>query len=731
MALGAIDTVYDLDGVPGFFWDEEKRHRAQMPGVGIALPVRNVNGNISSILIRGDNVAEDSKKRSRYYYFSTGKKAKGGAARASTHCPIIKGLPKEVCTTAVCRITEGVLKADIATALDDIYTLGLPGLKVCDDLKLILEVLEIHEIIIALDAGEYKNSDLIRCLAELMTVAEDIGIDFKMELWDPQYGKGIDDVLAAGHKDKIRCATQEEINEILGNGGKARPTILVSGGGLSDEATEGEKALIAAGLPIYQRGTKLVTPIIQKAEASKGRQTKISVLHEISRIRMRDHLCNVALWERMNEQGDMISINPPHDVANTILGRYGEWSFPSIAGVLMTPTLRPDGSILKDIGYDPTTRLYLLDSPPMPAIPESPTRDDALVALGLLDGLLDGFPFVDDASHSVALSALMTPIARGAFKVVPMHVIRAPSPGSGKSYLLDTASAIATGQPCPVIAAGRTEEETEKRLGAALLTGQSIISIDNHNGDLGGDALCQAIERPFVTVRILGKSEQVTIESRSTIFANGNNIRLTGDITRRAVQCLLDAKTERPELRSFKIKPFEMVLDNRGKYIAAILTIVRAYIVAGKPDVIQPCLASFEEWSDLLRSALVWLGKTDPLASMEVARAEDPTLQAISEVFTTLWDVTGGKPYTAKQIIDFVFEKDVPWNDLSPVKEYIHPALREALMNVAADQKGFLTSKRLGHWLSRHKGRICNNLRLENKVDDHGHPALWWLVKSG
>ena len=62
------------------------------------------------------------------------------------------------------------------------------------------------------------------------------------------------------------------------------------------------------------------------------------------------------------------------------------------------------------------------------------------------------------------------------------------------------------------MAAGRNEEETEKRLGAALLAGQPIINIDNVNGDLGGDALCQIVERPVVEIRILGKSELARIE---------------------------------------------------------------------------------------------------------------------------------------------------------------------------------------------------------------------------
>ena len=36
------------------------------------------------------------------------------------------------------------------------------------------------------------------------------------------------------------------------------------------------------------------------------------------------------------------------------------------------------------------------------------------------------------------------------------------------------------------------------------MTGQPIISIDNLNGELGGDLICQAIERPIIKPRILG-----------------------------------------------------------------------------------------------------------------------------------------------------------------------------------------------------------------------------------
>ncbi len=91
--------------------------------------------------------------------------------------------------------------------------------------------------------------------------------------------------------------------------------------------------------------------------------------------------------------------------------------------------------------------------------------------------------------------------------------------GAGKSYIIDVAAAISLGQRAPVIAAGRDEAETEKRLVAALLGGQPIVSIDNVNGQLGGDFLCQMIERPVVTPRILGVSKNERIES------SGDNLR--------------------------------------------------------------------------------------------------------------------------------------------------------------------------------------------------------------
>ena len=67
------------------------------------------------------------------------------------------------------------------------------------------------------------------------------------------------------------------------------------------------------------------------------------------------------------------------------------------------------------------------------------------------------------------------------------------------------------------------------------------------------------------------------------------------------------------------------ILANRGRYVAACLTIVRAYALAGRPGKLAPLL-SFEAWSDNVRSALVWLGRPDVAETLNVARESDPDL---------------------------------------------------------------------------------------------------------
>ena len=340
-----------------------------------------------------------------------------------------------------------------------------------------------------------------------------------------------------GYRDRT---AQEPVNE------DGRPAIKLASGKLSVTADTAEKVLITVGVPFFERSNTLVRPIIKTVDSFHGRKTETAQFARIDVTYMRDVLGRVAGWYRLDKRDrQWVAVDPPPEVAATILARAGEWKFSTVIGIATAPTLRPDGTVLDQLGYDPVTRLLLIDTQQMPPIPERPTKNDAHAALKFITDLLTEFPFVDEVAKAVAISAIITPVARGAFTVAPMTVADAPVPSSGKSYLFDLVAMIATGQRMPVITAGRSEEENEKRLGAAVLASQSLVTLDNVNGELRGDALAQMIERPRPLVRILGRSELFEVEAGgTTFFANGNNIVVAGDLCRRVIRTRLDPKME-------------------------------------------------------------------------------------------------------------------------------------------------------------------------------------------
>ena len=98
------------------------------------------------------------------------------------------------------------------------------------------------------------------------------------------------------------------------------------------------------------------------------------------------------------------------------------------------------------------------------------------------------------------------------------------------------------------------------------------------------------------------------------VFATGNNVTFKGDMVRRGLTCELEAREERPELRAFKRNALKRARADRAYYIAAVLTIARAYLTAkAHPFAARSAPTTIGgRWS---RSPLVWLGEPDPIAA--------------------------------------------------------------------------------------------------------------------
>lgn len=145
---------------------------------------------------------------------------------------------------------------------------------------------------------------------------------------------------------------------------KGESLITLEGGKLHENASKAEAILIAAGAPFYVRDGSIVRPIIEEVAAFKGRRTKVVRLRRVTADMLRDHMSRAAKFERYSSRSrKFVTVDPPHDIADIILARDGDWQFPALAGVVTTPTMRPDGSILSEPGYDAATKLLLVAPP--------------------------------------------------------------------------------------------------------------------------------------------------------------------------------------------------------------------------------------------------------------------------------------------------------------------------------------------------------------------------------
>jgi hypothetical protein len=485
-----------------------------------------------------------------------------------------------------------------------------------------------------------------------------------------------------------------------------RPTIKIVGGQLPRIISETEDALVTSGLPIFSRAGTLVEPVSETMLAASDRKTVVAQLHAFSSDSFLRPVAESATFQKYNIRNNTwIDIDPPLQLVRTVLANPRCYKFPRVSGVITTPTLRPDGSLLDDAGYDLETELFLLPGFKLPPMVGHPTKDQARTALATLTDLLSEFTFKGiggseperQLNRSVALSGLLTALVRGSLPTAPMHLVRAHAPGTGKSYLVDVFAVVATGRLCPVLTALRSTEETEKRLGSVILNGLTIISLDNCSHDLGGELLCQIAERPVIRVRILGRSEIPECECHTTVFATGNNITFQGDMVRRGIVCNLEARDERPELRVFKRDTLRQAAADRETYVAAALTVMRAYLAAGAPSVCGP-FASYAEWSTMVRSPLVWLGESDPVASVDATLIEDPELADLRELFEWwLGELKLDEDYLSARLVEIGNERPPGFNT-NPLKDL--------LLRIAGDKDGDISTKRLGEWLHRHSGRV-------------------------
>lgn len=348
-------------------------------------------------------------------------------------------------------------------------------------------------------------------------------------------------------------------------------------------------------------------------------------------------------------------INPPLSMCRSILALKGMRRLKPLDAVISAPTLRPDGSVLDQFGYDRETRILYRGSELPPFVPQDPTAEQARSALEKLWAPFKDFPFIAPLDEAVHLAAILTVVLRAALPQAPAFGYDAPVQGSGKTLLACCVAVLGSGEDPAVYAhvAARDDEEIRKRLFAALRSGDPVLVWDNVVGVLDSVAMAALLTSSSYRDRILGVSEISSIPNRATLLLTGNNLMLKGDMARRVLVSRIDPRTDQPFAREFAINPAAHCLERRQDLVAAALTLVRFALTQdfrkGKGR-----MASFEAWDGLVRQTIICLSQTiamgrfgDVMERVRENQARDPEQEMLLALMSAWIGCLGSKAVSA------------------------------------------------------------------------------------
>lgn len=369
---------------------------------------------------------------------------------------------------------------------------------------------------------------------------------------------------------------------------------------ITKEAIEAVESANAPSPSVFRFGSSLI-----RLRTLDG----TTVLEHLSPDLLINLLAEVAIWKK-EVKGVVKPSYPPDRVARNILAEQ-DWPVPVIKRVIHAPVFAEDGAFIDTNGYHSDAEVFmsLSRSLTIPTVSKDPTTSEVRNARSiLLDLLLTDFPFVTDADRAHAMGAMLMPFVRPMISgPTPLHLINAPTKGTGKTLLAEAIVHPAAGKP-GVSTEARSEEEWRKRVGALLASGPSVIWIDNVKHHLDSGALAAVLTEEWWVDRLLGRNDKtLRVPNTALWIATGNGVTLSDELTRRTIPIHLDAGVEHPYQRKtseFRIPNLNAWMRNtRGLLIWSCATLIQRWIQDGQPNG-SMTIGSFESWAQTIGGIL-------------------------------------------------------------------------------------------------------------------------------
>lgn len=517
-----------------------------------------------------------------------------------------------------------------------------------------------------------------------------------------------------------------------------RPEIIV-GPDLHRVVDQAVAALAEGDPEAFQRDGRLVRVVlVADIEATSERMTAgTPQIRTLPVATLRERLTSTARYLSFDgRSGDFKEKPPPSAVVAAVDAR-GEWDgIRPIAGIIETPSMRPDGTILDTPGHDAATGFVYAPQREYPPIPAEPTIDDARAALTELEEPWQDFPFAGEADRVVPVAATLTLVARPAIRgACPGFILDKSTRGSGATLMARAITTIAHGREAALIKFPGHDDELEKILGGYALRGASVIVWDNIETTFGGAALDKTLTCADRTeFRVLGVSDVVQLSWRAVMLGTGNNTVIGRDATRRVLVGRLEPMMENPEERTeYQIEDLiAWCRDHHPRLVRAALVLLRAYIVAGrqKPNPTLAGWGSFEAWRDLIAAALVWAGAPDIMATRPTIAGADDSDTAALRTIVEVWPLLAPEGATVSSAIGALWPTRHPGEP--PPSGDGFDDLREALLTLAPARRPGdpPAAQKLGCTLNRYRRRVVGRHYLDHAPSKTRSNVQTWIVRE-
>lgn len=480
----------------------------------------------------------------------------------------------------------------------------------------------------------------------------------------------------------------------------------------------------------YQRGGMLVSVVTVPTEpASKWKRADgAHTIVALSAGTLRERCSSAVQWMRIDRRSEeKVPTTPPESVVYAVMGR-AEWpKIRPLVSVATCPQMRPDGSILQSHGYDEQTGILLRPNDSYPSVSDCPRIEDARGALAALREVVCDFPFARPEHEAAWIAGVLTMVGRAAIEgPVPLFAVDATTAGTGKSRLVDSAARIAYGYDAARTAMPDDDSEMRKRITCVVIDGDPAVCIDNIRRTVNLPSLEALLTSTVWKDRVLGATRQVSAPHRGVWWATGNNMCFSGDIARRTIHIRLESSLENPEERTDFRHPnlLAWVARERRRLVASCLTLLRAYHVAGRPHVGVRPWGSFESWSALVPSAVLWAGGGDVMLARATNNDElDEERMQLRAVHDGLSRLRGDSWSTVRDVLDALYPAGRQRGEPPPTDGYAE--LRDVLCSITRAAPGRDPEpRRVGKFFEKIRGRVLGGRRLVTG-DPRSHAATW------